>query len=132
MRGLRLSYKEAQEMFRRMVFNVVVRNQDDHTKNISFLMDKNGKWRLSPAYDMGYAYNPDGKWTSAHQMSINGKFSDITKDDLLGCAAKNNIKNASQITDEVCQAASKWPGIARECEVPQKMIEAIRPNMVFF
>ena len=72
MRGLRLSYKEAQEMFRRMVFNVVVRNQDDHTKNISFLMDRDGKWRLSPAYDMGYAYNPDGQWTSAHQMSING------------------------------------------------------------
>lgn len=72
MRRLRLSYKEAQKMFRRMVFNVVVRNQDDHTKNISFLMDRDGKWRLSPAYDMGYAYNPDGQWTSAHQMSING------------------------------------------------------------
>ncbi len=80
MRGLRLTYKEAQEMFRRMVFNVVVRNQDDHTKNISFLMDRDGKWRLSPAYDMGYAYNPDGQWTSVHQMSINGKFSGITKD----------------------------------------------------
>lgn len=132
MRGLRLTYKEAQEMFRRMVFNVVVRNQDDHTKNISFLMDKNGKWRLSPAYDMGYAYNPDGQWTSAHQMSINGKFSSITKDDLLECAAKNNIKNAARIIDEVCQAASGWPEIARECEVPQKMIEEILPNMVFF
>ena len=71
MRGLKLSYREAQEMFRRVVFNVVVRNQDDHTKNISFLMDSSGKWRLSPAYDIGYAYNPDGVWTSAHQMSIN-------------------------------------------------------------
>ncbi|MBO8479074.1 MAG: HipA domain-containing protein, partial [Bacteroidetes bacterium] len=69
MRVLRLTYKEAQEMFRRMVFNVVVRNQDDHTKNISFLMDRGGKWHLSPAYDMGYAYNPDGQWTSTHQMS---------------------------------------------------------------
>ena len=117
MRGLRLTYKEAQEMFRRMVFNVVVRNQDDHTKNISFLMDRDGKWRLSPAYDMGYAYNPDGQWTSAHQLE---------------CAAKNNIKNAARIIDEVCQAASMWPGIALECEVPQKMIEEIRPNMVFF
>ena len=132
MRGLRLTYKEAQEMFRRMVFNVIVRNQDDHTKNISFLMDRNGKWRLSPAYDMGYAYNPDGQWTSAHQMSINGKFNGITKDDLFECAAKNNIKNAARIIDEVCQAASRWPEIARECEVPQKMIEAILPNMVFF
>ena len=132
MRGLRLTYKEAQEMFRRMVFNVVVRNQDDHTKNISFLMDRGGKWHLSPAYDMGYAYNPDGQWTSAHQMSTNGKFSGITKDDLLECAAKNNIKNAARIIDEVCQAASGWPEIARECEVPQKMIEEIRPNMIFF
>lgn len=61
MRGLRLYYKEVQEMFRRMVFNVVVRNQDDHTKNISFLMDRGGKLRLSPAYDMGHAYNPDGQ-----------------------------------------------------------------------
>ncbi len=132
MRGLRLTYKDAQEMFRRIVFNVVVRNQDDHTKNISFLMDRGGKWRLSPAYDMGYAYNLDGQWTSAHQMSINGKFSGITKDDLLECAAKNNIKNAARIIDEVCQAASGWPETARECEVTQKMIEEIRPNMVFF
>ena len=132
MRGLRLSYKEAQEMFRRMEFNVVVRNQDDHTKNISFLMDRGGKWRLSPAYDMGYAYNPDGQWTSAHQMSINGKFSGITKADLLECGVKNNIKNAAQIIEEVCQAASMWPEIARENEVPQKMIEEIQSNMVFF
>ncbi|MCM1170233.1 MAG: type II toxin-antitoxin system HipA family toxin, partial [Bacteroides sp.] len=72
MRELHLPYAQAQEMFRRMVFNVVIRNQDDHTKNISFLMDKNGKWSLSPAYDMGFSYNPDGDWTSQHQMSING------------------------------------------------------------
>lgn len=131
MRGLRLTYKEAQEMFRRMVFNVVVRNQDDHTKNISFLMDRDGKWHLSPAYDMGYAYNPDGDWTSAHQMSVNGKFSGITKDDLLECASRNNIRNAGQIIDEVCQAAAGWPELAMECGVPQKIIDAIRPNMVF-
>ena len=77
MRALRLPYSAAKEMFRRMVFNVVVRNQDDHTKNISFLMGEDGIWRLSPAYDMGYAYNPQGGWTSTHQMSINGKFDDI-------------------------------------------------------
>ena len=132
MRALRLTYKEAQEMFRRMVFNVVVRNHDDHTKNISFLMDRDGKWRLSPAYDIGYAYNPDGKWTSTHQMSINGKFSDITVNDLLECAARNNIKNAAQIIDEVCEKASGWPDIAKECGVPPKMIETIRRNMIFF
>lgn len=130
MRGLHLSYKEAQEMYRRVVFNVVVRNQDDHTKNISFLMDKQGKWRLSPAYDMGYAYNPKGAWTSAHQMSINGKFDDITRADLLELAARNNIRNASQIIDEVCDACALWPRIAKECEVPQTMIDRILPDML--
>ncbi len=129
MRGLKLSYHEAQEMFRRIVFNVVVRNQDDHTKNISFLMDKQGKWRLSPAYDMGYAYNPNGSWTSAHQMSINGKFDNITRDDLMELGARNNIRNASHIIDEVCDACATWPTIAKECDVPQKMIDKILPNM---
>lgn len=130
MRGLHLSYQEAQEMFRRIVFNVVVRNQDDHTKNISFLMDKQGKWRLSPAYDMGYAYNPQGAWTSAHQMSINGKFDDITRADLLELAARNNIKNASHIIDEVCDACAGWQKLAKECGVPQAMIDKILPNML--
>lgn len=129
MRGLRLSYQEAQEMFRRVVFNVVVRNQDDHTKNISFLMDKHGKWRLSPAYDMGYAYNPQGAWTSAHQMSINGKFDNITRADLQELAARNNIRNAQQIIDEVCHACASWEQLARECDVPQSMIDAILPNL---
>lgn len=129
MRGLHLSYKEAQEMFRRVVFNVVVRNQDDHTKNISFLMDKQGKWRLSPAYDMGYAYNPNGAWTSAHQMSINGKFDEITRADLLELAVRNNIRNASQIIDEVCDACAGWQKIAKECDVPKSMIDLILPNL---
>lgn len=129
MRALRLPYSQAQEMFRRMVFNVVVRNQDDHTKNISFLMDRTGKWRLSPAYDMGYAYNPDGGWTSQHQMSINGKFDNITRGDLMECARRNNIKDAGTIIDNVIERASEWPTIARECEVPQKMIDAIVPDM---
>lgn len=66
---------------------MVVRNQDDHTKNISFLMDRHGKWYLSPAYDIGYAYNPEGVWTSTHQMSVNGKYDNITRLDLLEMAA---------------------------------------------
>lgn len=129
MRALRLSYSELQEMFRRMVFNVVVRNQDDHTKNISFLMDKSGKWHLSPAYDIGFAYNPNGGWTSMHQMSINGKFDDFTGNDLLEFARKNNIKNASEIIDSVKENASQWPIIAKECGVPQMMIDVIVPEM---
>lgn len=124
MRRLRLPYAQAEEMFRRMVFNVVIRNQDDHTKNISFLMDKNGKWNLSPAYDIGFAYNPNGAWTNTHQMSINGKYDNITRQDLLACAATNNIKNASDIINQVCQAVSEWPRIAKTCDVPQEMIDA--------
>ena len=130
MRALRLSYSEAQEMFRRMVFNVVVRNQDDHTKNISFLMNESGKWRLSPAYDMGYAYNPSGMWTATHQMSINGKFDDITRDDLLIFANNNNIKEADNIIDEICDAAAHWPKIAKECGVSPIIIKTIASNML--
>ncbi len=124
MRRLSLPYQQVEEMFLRMVFNVVIRNQDDHTKNISFLMDKTGRWTLSPAYDIAFAYNPNGFWTRTHQMSINGKFDDITRQDLLACASANNIKNAAEIIDKVCETASKWPEIAKNCDVPQAMIDA--------
>lgn len=129
MRALRLPYSQAQEMYRRMVFNVVIRNQDDHTKNISFLMDRQGRWRLSPAYDMGFAYNPKGGWTAQHQMSINGKFDGITRQDLLEFARRNNIKEAAEIIDRIAEESSRWPHLAKECEVPQPMIDAIVPNL---
>ncbi len=129
MRALRLTYGEAREMFRRMVFNVVVRNQDDHTKNISYLMDESGKWRLSPAYDMGYAYNPAGKWTATHQMSVNGRFDGINRADLMACAAKNSISDAVDIIDEVCEAVSTWPALALDCGVPRTVIDQIVPNL---
>lgn len=130
MRSLRLTYSEAREMFRRMVFNMLVRNQDDHTKNISFLMGEDGKWRLSPAYDMGYAFNPDGSWTSQHQMSVNGKFDSITREDLLAFASANGIKDASELIDQVCDTAARWPEMAREIGVPEEMIKSIHRNMV--
>ena len=116
-------------MFRRMVFNVAVRNQDDHTKNISFLMGEDGKWRLSPAYDMGYAYNPQGGWTSQHQMSINSKFDGITRSDLLSFASANGIKDASEVIDQVLNAAARWPEMAREVGVPEEMIKVVAGNM---
>lgn len=125
MRALRLPYSAAQEMFRRIVFNVVVRNQDDHTKNISFLMDADGRWRLSPAYDLGYAYNPHGGWTAMHQMSVNGKFDDISREDLLALASSNNIKDASETIDFICATSSGWPAIARDCGVPENMIKSV-------
>jgi serine/threonine-protein kinase HipA len=128
MRSLRLPYSQAQEMFRRVVFNVIVRNQDDHTKNISFLMDKAGHWSLSPAYDMGFAYNPIGGWTSQHQMSINGKFTNINRKDLMELAKSNNIKDANEIIDRISTVAGQWEQIARECDVPKQMIRQITPH----
>jgi len=130
MRELHLPYSVAKEMFRRMVFNVIVRNQDDHTKNISFLMGDDGIWKLSPAYDMGYSYNPNGGWTSTHQMSINGKFDSITRKDLLAFAAQNNIKDASSIIDEIIENTSYWPKIAKDCGVPFTMVDLILPNLL--
>lgn len=122
MRRLHLPYSDAQKMFARMVFNVVIRNQDDHTKNISYLMNDQGHWALSPAYDMGYAYNPKGGWTSQHQMSVNGKFTDITKEDMLECGRKNNIRNAHEIIDMIVENASHWPNLARQCGVPNDIV----------
>ena len=126
MRQLRLTYPEAEEFYRRMVFNVVARNQDDHTKNISFLMDKHGVWHLSPAYDMSWAYNPAGGWTSMHQMSINNKWDHITREDLLRVAYEMNIKRAPAIIDQVVDAVSQWPQLAKEqTDIPQNIIDTI-------
>ena len=125
MRRLRLPYGQAEQMFRRMAFNVVARNQDDHTKNISFLMDKTGTWKLSPAYDVSLAYNPKGEWTSHHQMSVNNKWDNITKADLLTVAESMHIKHAKEIIDEVCGAVEKWMVIAKEYDVPSEMITMI-------
>ncbi|MBQ6723084.1 MAG: type II toxin-antitoxin system HipA family toxin [Paludibacteraceae bacterium] len=132
MRQLRLTYPEAEEFYRRMVFNVVARNQDDHTKNISFLMDKNGVWHLSPAYDMSWAYNPTGGWTSMHQMSINNKWDNITREDLLHVAYEMNIKHAPAIIDQVVEAVSMWSKLAKEqTDIPQNIIDAIEKTRAY-
>lgn len=132
MRRLRLPYTDAEEFFRRMVFNVVARNQDDHTKNISFLMDRQGVWHLSPAYDMSWAYNPAGGWTATHQMSINNKWDNITRDDLLSVAYEMNVKRATKIIDQVSEAVSHWRQLAHELtEIPQATIDAIEQTRVY-
>lgn len=130
MRRLRLPYSQAEEMYRRMVFNVIARNQDDHTKNISFLMDKHGTWSLSPAYDMSWSYNPKGAWTSMHQMSVNNKWDDITRDDLLAVAKNVNIKHAGEIIEQVKDGVSKWSTFATEQGIPQDMIKAIDSTLL--
>ena len=92
-------------------------------------MDESGRWRLSPAYDMGYAFNPQGGWTSQHQMSVNGKFDGIARTDLLAVASANNIKDAAEIIDQVCDSAALWPCLARDCGVPKAMVEGVEKNM---
>ena len=130
MRRLRLPYSQAEEMFRRMVFNVIARNQDDHTKNISFLMDKSGRWSLSPAYDMSWSYNPKGVWTSTHQMSINGKWDDISRDDLLTLAKNVNIKQADAIIEQVKDGVSKWSTFATQYGIPNEMVKVIDSTLL--
>ena len=117
MRKLHLDKQEAAEQFRRMVFNVVARNLDDHTKNIAFLMDKDGHWTLSPAFDLTYAHNPAGKWTSQHQMSINGKRDNLTRDDFKIVGDAIGLSKPDQIVDEVINAVSEWPRLAKDAGV---------------
>jgi serine/threonine-protein kinase HipA len=126
MRQLYLPYPQAEEFFRRMVFNVVACNQDDHTKNISFLMDQTGKWSLSPAYDMSWAYNSNGLWTQTHQMSIRGKQKDITREDLLEVARQMNIKHPNELIDQVVDAVSQWQQLAMQYPIPQDIIDHIQ------
>ena len=96
-RRLRLPHSDAEQLFKRMVFNLVARNQDDHPKNIAFLMDKSGTWKLSPAFDMTYAHNPSGDWTHKHQITVNGKREGFVYYDLIAVADEMNIKKGSQI-----------------------------------
>ncbi len=122
---LKLEKAQIRELYRRMCFNVILRNQDDHTKNISFLMDKAGQWRLSPAYDVTFAYNPDGNWTASHQMSINGKREDITREDLLSVARRFKIGKANAIIDSIIAVSKTWPQLAEEIGIADERITAI-------
>lgn len=126
MRLLGLPYPDAVEFFRRMCFNVIARNCDDHTKNVSFLMDPQGDWHLSPAYDVTFAYHPESLWLRQHQMSINGKRNDITREDLLAVAKAMNIKKAGAIIDEVVAGVKKWKSFAKKAGVDPKQVEAIK------
>jgi serine/threonine-protein kinase HipA len=114
-----------EQQFRRMVFNVVARNQDDHTKNIAFLMGKNGVWSLAPAFDMNYAYNPAGAWTSRHQMTINGKRDDFSQEDFEVVADRFQIHAARDCIAEVSNAVSRWPCFARDSGVSEDSIQRI-------
>ena len=127
-RRLELPMAAIEEQFRRMVFNIVARNQDDHVKNIAFLMDRSGNWSLSPAFDMTYSYQPGGKWTSSHQMTMNGKRSGFTLEDFKACANSASMKRgrAETIIDEVRDVVARWRDYADESRVHPEQRDKIQ------
>ncbi len=127
-RRLRLPMTALEQQFQRMLFNVVARNQDDHVKNIAFLMDKAGRWSLAPAFDVTYAFNPQGLWTSKHQMSLNGKRDDFTLEDIRACAATAGLirGRAESMLEQVQDAVSGWRRFADEAGVAPASRDAIQ------
>lgn len=130
MRLLRLPYPQAEQMFRRMVFNVIARNCDDHTKNFAFRLRKDQNWELTPAYDICHAYRPVSEWVSQHALSINGKRNNITKDDLLTVAKSMNIKKATEIIQQTNDTVRRWKTFAQETKVEPKLREAIYTTLI--
>lgn len=126
-RRLKCPAVDQHEFLRRAIFNVLARNHDDHVKQVSFLMDKQGRWRLSPAYDLTYAWNPSGRWTARHQMSIAGKLDDFTPEDLirLGEAAEQSPSRVRAIIEQVTAAVSRWPEFAANADVDSDIARKI-------
>lgn len=126
-RDLGLGMDVVEQQYKRAVFNVVARNQDDHVKNISFLMDRSGAWRLSPAYDVAYSYNPSGSWTRDHQMSLAGKRNDFTHGDLMVLASNVGLKSnkANQAIEDIVDAVAKWQEFAEQAGVEQSDMSRI-------
>ncbi|WP_213195481.1 type II toxin-antitoxin system HipA family toxin [Cloacibacterium caeni] len=125
MRQLKLTYAEAEQMYKRMIFNIIARNCDDHTKNFAFLMDKTGKWKLSPAYDICFAYRPGSVWVSQHNLSINGKRKDFTRKDLLEIAEQNSIRFPEKIINDCIALVKKWRQYAATYKVDTEKMTAI-------
>ena len=130
MRLLRLPYPQAEQIYRRMVFNVLARNCDDHTKNFSFLMEKTGKWKISPAYDVCHAYRPESEWVSKHALSINGNRNDFKKSDLLSVAQQINIKKPEQIIEKIASVVNNWGFYANKVNVEKPLKNAIAKTLL--
>ena len=116
-------------MFRRMVFNVMATNCDDHTKNFSFRLKKEEKWELSPAYDVCYSYDPNSIWVSQQTLSINGKRKGITNEDLMTIATANNIKKGEKIIHEIRSVVGNWEEYAEKVRVNQRLRETITKTL---
>jgi serine/threonine-protein kinase HipA len=130
MRMLRLSYPEAEQMFIRMVFNVLARNCDDHTKNFAFLMDRKGKWTLSPGYDICHAYRPGSLWVSAQSLMVNGKRENINDADFLEVAQKMNIKKPEEKIESVKAAVRRWAEFAEEVMLDPRLRNSIQQTLL--
>ncbi|MEO1023688.1 MAG: type II toxin-antitoxin system HipA family toxin [Bacteroidota bacterium] len=128
MRKLELPMQQREQQFKRSVFNVIARNQDDHVKNIAFLMDKEGRWSLAPAYDITFAWNPSGVWTNSHQMSINGKRDRFNLEDLLSLGKNAGIKppKAKKMVRNIIDIVAGWEKKARNADMPDEMIKATK------
>lgn len=130
MRALGLSYPQAEQLFRRMVFNVLARNCDDHTKNFAFLMTEDGKWRLSPAFDLCHSYRPGSTWVSRQSLSVNGKRQNIRRDDFLSVAKQMNLKKAPSIVTDINKIVSNWHEYAEQTKVTPDLRDSIDKTLV--
>lgn len=130
MRELKLDYNATEQLFRRMVFNVVARNCDDHTKNFSFILKQNKAWELAPAYDICHAYKPDHRWVSQHALSINNKRNDIIAKDLLAVEPSIKTKKALEIIQQVYYAVNQWKRFADEVQVLPELRDEIAKTFV--
>lgn len=130
MRMLHLPYPQAEQMYRRMVFNVIAKNCDDHTKNFAFRLKKDEEWELAPAYDLCHAYRPNSVWVSQHALSINGKRKGITRDDLITFAKSMNIKKANKIITEINEKILLWNNYAEETNVNAELRDTIKATLL--
>lgn len=126
---LELPMHDKEQIFKVMVFNVVGRNHDDHTKNFSFLMDRDAKWRLAPAYDLTYAFNPKHHWLKEHNLLVNGKSTDIRREDLMVYAKQFYIKNAEEYIEAILETFSKWDDYAQKAQVCKNKAKEIKNNL---
>lgn len=133
-RQIGLSTADIEQMYRRAVFNICARNQDDHTKNIGFLMDKRGNWSLAPAFDVTYAYNPAGRWTGTHQMTFNGKREKFTLDDFKAAAKSAGLVQGryKRILEQVQDALAGFKKRAKANDVPKKLVQEVAKNLIKF
>jgi serine/threonine-protein kinase HipA len=129
---LGLGYQAADQVFLRMVFNVYAANNDDHTKNHSFLMDSEGVWLLAPAYDLTHAYRKDSLWVSRHLMSVNGRFEGIKRADILSVARQFQVAAPQRLIENVLASVRHWPEFAKQAGVSEETTRRVQSDIEEF